>query len=228
MNEDKIILDLCGGTGGWSRPYKNAGYDVRTITLPEHNVSDFWLADGCLRFRRNVAKMDGMTYTEIPMEKIYGILAAPPCTKFSRAAANIPKKDRDFVAGMTTVRACFDIIWTVQENTHASKLGFWALENPDGYLSQFLGRPSYSFQPWKFGCEDFRATKRTMLWGYFIKPKEIIRKRNLTKIPYKGQQGKRKDGYNNSPHPLIWKGMSAEKRAETEPSFSKAFYEANK
>ena len=24
-NKDKIILDLCGGTGAWSRPYKEAG-----------------------------------------------------------------------------------------------------------------------------------------------------------------------------------------------------------
>lgn len=28
-NNDKIILDLCGGTGSWSKPYKEAGYDVR-------------------------------------------------------------------------------------------------------------------------------------------------------------------------------------------------------
>ena len=36
MTDDcKIILDLCGGTGSWSRPYKEAGYDVRLITLPE-------------------------------------------------------------------------------------------------------------------------------------------------------------------------------------------------
>ena len=29
FNEDKIILDLCGGTGSWSKPYKENGYDVR-------------------------------------------------------------------------------------------------------------------------------------------------------------------------------------------------------
>ena len=29
----KIILDLCGGTGAWSEPYKEAGYDVKVITL---------------------------------------------------------------------------------------------------------------------------------------------------------------------------------------------------
>jgi hypothetical protein len=37
-NEDKIILDLCGGTGAWSRPYLEVGYDVRNITLPEYDV----------------------------------------------------------------------------------------------------------------------------------------------------------------------------------------------
>lgn len=37
-NSKKIILDLCGGTGSWSKPYKEAGYDVRLITLPEYDV----------------------------------------------------------------------------------------------------------------------------------------------------------------------------------------------
>lgn len=56
----KIILDLCGGTGSWSRPYAQAGYDVRVITLPEYDVRDYE-----------------------PPENVYGILAAPPCTEFS-------------------------------------------------------------------------------------------------------------------------------------------------
>ena len=33
-----IILDLCGGSGSWSKPYKEAGYDVRLITLPDYDV----------------------------------------------------------------------------------------------------------------------------------------------------------------------------------------------
>lgn len=36
----KIILDLCGGTGSWSKPYRDAGYDVRVITLPHYNLFD--------------------------------------------------------------------------------------------------------------------------------------------------------------------------------------------
>ena len=36
-----IVLDLCGGTGSWSKPYKDAGYDVRVITLPGYDVTYF-------------------------------------------------------------------------------------------------------------------------------------------------------------------------------------------
>ena len=36
----KIILDLCGGTGSWSAPYKQAGYDVRLVTLPDNDVME--------------------------------------------------------------------------------------------------------------------------------------------------------------------------------------------
>ena len=39
-NSHKIILDLCGGTGAWSKPYANAGYDVRVITLPDYDVTN--------------------------------------------------------------------------------------------------------------------------------------------------------------------------------------------
>lgn len=31
----KIIFDLCGGTGSWSKPYKDNGYDVRIIDANE-------------------------------------------------------------------------------------------------------------------------------------------------------------------------------------------------
>lgn len=51
-NSKKIILDLCGGTGSWSKPYKEAGYDVRLITLPEHDVLTYEppIGGGGIRF----------------------------------------------------------------------------------------------------------------------------------------------------------------------------------
>ncbi len=58
-NRDKIILDLCGGTGSWSKPYKEAGYDVRLITLPEYApmrrrlkmFMGFWLPRRAMNFQ---------------------------------------------------------------------------------------------------------------------------------------------------------------------------------
>ena len=67
----KIILDLCGGTGSWTRYYPKKDYDVRVITLPDNDVR---------------------TYE--PPKNVYGILAAPPCTMFSFARMSA-KKPRD-------------------------------------------------------------------------------------------------------------------------------------
>lgn len=138
----KIILDLCGGTGSWSKPYRDAGYDVRVITLPEHDVR---------------------TYE--PPENVYGILAAPPCTMFSLARTTA-KTPRDFKGAMEIVEACLRIIWTARVE---GNLRFWALENPTAYLRQFLGKPWFTFQPFEFGD---RYKKRTDVWGYFNEPKK--------------------------------------------------------
>jgi hypothetical protein len=148
-NSQKIILDLCGGTGSWSRPYKEAGYDVRNITLPDYDVRAYQ-----------------------PPENVYGILAAPPCTMFSYARTNA-KKPRDLREGMECVRACLNIIWSFMEIKQETKLKkiplrFWALENPyHGFLRKFLGKPAFIFDPWEFG-EGYQ--KKTALWGHFNEP----------------------------------------------------------
>jgi len=198
----RIILDLCGGTGSWSDPYKDAGYDVRVITLPE---------------------IDVVTY-EPPLENVYGILAAPPCTKFSRACWQIKLKDRDLIGGMGCVRACMNIIWRVQEC--GAQLKFWALENPDGHLTKFMGYPVFSFQPWMFGETDFRATKRTMLWGYFKSPRKTVRKRTIPTVsPHSRPAG---DGtQDDSKVNRKWTRASVEERARTSSYFAKAFFDAN-
>lgn len=137
----KIILDLCGGTGSWSKPYKDAGYDVVNVTLPEYDVRKWF------------------QYTLVNIESVYGILAAPPCTQFSLARTTA-KTPRDFKGGMEVVRACMDIIWEFHPT-------FWAMENPVGLLRQFMGKPAMTFQPFMYGD---RYTKKTDLWGYFNEP----------------------------------------------------------
>ena len=142
MNKNKIILDLCGGTGAWSKPYKDNGYDVRNITLPDYDVR---------------------TYK--PPENVYGILSAPPCTYFSLARTRA-KTPRDFRKGMELVIICLKIIW---ECRYDNPLKFWVLENPTGYLRQFLGKPFFTFHPYEYGDP---YTKKTDLWGYFNIPKK--------------------------------------------------------
>lgn len=199
MNKDnnKTILDLCGNTGAWSKPYKDAGYNVRLVTLP---------------------KLDVRFYN--PPKNVYGILAAPPCTEFSRAKGGNP---RNYDAGLEVVIACLKIIWQCRK---ASQLKFWCLENPCGQLRQFLGRPAYSFQPWWF---NDLWTKHTDLWGYFKNPKRLIlaRPTELPKVKH-GQKG----WYLNAPPKMVdqnnHKLKRAERRAVTPPGFAKAFFKANK
>src|SRR3990167_58784 len=102
-NSKKIILDLCGGTGSWSLPYKDAGYDVRVITLPEYDVLDHIVSHKVIEFPG-----EGIGNIEVGLDEVYGILAAPPCTMFSFARTNA-KKPRDLKEGMECVRACLNI-----------------------------------------------------------------------------------------------------------------------
>ena len=141
MNKEKIILDLCGGTGAWSKPYKDAGYDVRVITLPLYDIMTF-----------------------VPPKNVYGILSAPPCTMFSLARTT-GKTPRDFKNAMLVVESCLRIVWEARIN---GSLKFWAIENPMGYLRQFLGKPAFTFDPSEFGAD---YNKKTDLWGYFNEPK---------------------------------------------------------
>ena len=60
--EKKIILDLCGGTGAWSKPYKDAGYDVVLITLPRYDVTQAVFDTNAMHFiRQDLHYIDGNT-----------------------------------------------------------------------------------------------------------------------------------------------------------------------
>lgn len=189
----KIILDLCGGTGAWSQSYADAGYDVRVITLPEHDVRLYQ-----------------------PPDNVYGILAAPPCTMFSLARTRA-KTPRDFRVGMELVIACLKIIW---ECRYENQLAFWCLENPMGYLRQFLGKPLSTFDPCDFGD---RYTKKTDLWGYFEIPKENPVDLNQGELALCSQNSRNLPSISD----LTGSGQAAQ-RAITPPGFAKAFFEANR
>jgi|TARA_B100000315_G_C14336010_1_gene477412 site-specific DNA-cytosine methylase len=193
-SEAKIILDLCGGTASWSQPYKDAGYDVRVITLPEQDVREY-----------------------IPPQRVYGILAAPPCTMFSLARTRA-KKPRNFIEGLNPVDACIRIAFTTQPK-------FFALENPLGLLSKWIGKPQYVFDPWWFGDP---WTKKTAIWGWFEEPQRKFYE--ITEVMTKEQIEKCKINRDLLKLPSISDITSSKqqaKRAITSKGFTKAFYEAN-
>jgi len=154
----KVILDLCGGTGCWSKPFKDNGHDVRVLTLPDFDVEKW--------------KEDKEFVELLHSNRVVGILAAPPCTMFSIARNDkTAKVPRDIRKGMKTVLSCLEIIWECLYYPYRLKensLKFWALENPDGYLKRFLGKPSLIFHPYYYGDP---YTKKTLIWGMFEEPK---------------------------------------------------------
>lgn len=190
-NDGKVIYDLCGGTGSWSEPYRAAGYSVRVVDLLNIRGDNYYTGD--IREFKFSAK-----------ESIYGILAAPPCEEFSLAKQAAA---RNLGGGMSIVMAVMHLIWFARLNCD---LQFWALENPVGYLRQFLGIAPYKFKQWEFG-EPFR--KPTEIWGYFNPPAKIYQvippKENLFYVAdIHGKNRKRT-------------------RAITPKSFAKAFFLAN-
>lgn len=210
-NSEKIILDLCGGTGAWSRPYKEAGYDVRLITLPDRDVTEY-----------------------IPPPMVYGILAAPPCTEFSFAKSN-SKYPRDMRAGMSIVEVCLRIIWSVQYDlpTPLAKrtyLEFWALENPMGLLKRYIGNPVFRFNPYDFG-DPYK--KDTGLWGYFKEPKkkpcETWTKDYIHTMSPNGKPLKKFDKLlTKEIHPEFYGKLTRQERRSITPSgFANAFFKAN-
>ncbi len=184
----KIILDLCGGTGSWAKPYKDAGYDVRTITLPEQDVRLY-----------------------APPTNVHGVLAAPPCTMFCRMRMCRGRPtDAQFIEALAVVDACLRII-TV------SKPKWWALENPQGYLKNWLGAPQLKFDPHEFGDP---WTKRTWIWGNFAppfysdcRPTDSLVRKHAAPGGAKKQTGLAKN---------------FTERAATPQGFARAFFEVNR
>lgn len=223
MNGEKIILDLCGGTGSWAKPYKDNGYDVRTLTLPDFNVEEW----------RDDPQFVGL----LQSNKVYGILAAPPCTMFSIARNDkTAVEPRDLRGGMETVQACLDIIHECLYNPyHVSKnsLKFWALENPgSGYLKRFLGNPPFFFDPSEYGDNH---SKNTALWGMFNEPKKTT-ERIKVKPGDENNYVKSVEKFFDQKKHLIPEGyrektglsMRSVVRSITPQGFATAFYEANK
>ena len=197
-----IILDLCGGTGNWSAPYRKAGFDVRVITTPQYDVMTY-----------EAYKDRGVC------RRIYGILAAPPCTLFSMARTTKVCTPEERGEALKLVNRCMEIIQYCK--LHGS-LRFWALENPKGHLERFLGRPPLVFNAWQYGAEYMKPTH---VWGYFRIPEPTVVERPAHLY-----------GHEKRPLPQLPKDYEVPldtnprsmRRAMTYPGFAEEFFKANR
>lgn len=180
------ILSLCDGLGSWSQPYRDAGYDV--VAVDALNGQDV----------RLLAYSDGW----------HGILAAPPCTHFAGSGARWWKQkgERALLDGLAVVDACLRVIATARPH-------WWALENPVGRLTTYLGPPRLSFQPTDYGDT---YTKRTLVWGDFTVPAGGAAL---------GKAAVAKDG--SKMHRLPPSKDRAQLRSVTPKGFAGAFFRAN-
>jgi hypothetical protein len=166
----KVILDLCGGTGAWSKPYKDAGYDVRLITLPKHDVRLY-----------------------IPPENVQGILAAPPCTHLAGSGARWWKEKGEsaLLDALSIVDACLRIIYVCGPL-------FWCLENPVGRLSKYIGRPYTYYNPCDYG--DTWSKKTALWGDFNMPAKNPVKTIGKNPIHYMSPSPKRSALRSITPH----------------------------
>lgn len=177
-NSGKVILSLCDYSGVWADPYREAGYNVIQVDIKQGQ-------DVRLLARRS---------------DVWGILAAPPCTVFSLAGNSAwtagKRSTADLLDALSVVDACLRQVALCRPR-------WWALENPRGRISQYLGKARFEFQPYQFGDS---WTKRTCLWGEFNLPKPSPVTPTFS---------------------LVDRERNPQKRATTPSGFARAFFEAN-
>ena len=182
-----LILSLFDSSGVWSRPYEAAGYDVVRIDLS--------------------SGLDVRWFKKVP--SVRGVLSAPPCGVFAGSGAQYWKtKDLDgrTLDGLALVDATFRIIMV-----HSPK--WWALENPIGRLSRWIGKPALVFHPYEYG-DPYK--KRTCLWGNFTVPV-----RNVVEPVSSYSQGSWVQGIGGTTKDR------EQRRSVTPAGFAQAFFEAN-
>ena len=211
--EGKLILDLCGGTGSWSEPYRMRGYTV--IVVDSEYEGEGRIAE----------RVEEFCERELVPGIFHGVLAAPPCTEFCSSGARW-WKDKESVnpkyleEALGTVFACLEIIKKAEPK-------WWCLENPIGRLSTFLGKPKIYFDPCDFGDA---YTKKTCLWGEFNVPGLTPVEADRTEDRHNNPSGffERVDPELGSFMASIGPREDRSKlRSVTPPGFAQAFFKAN-
>ncbi len=144
-NTEKIILDLCDGSGAATQCYREAGYTVLGYDI--RRGQDVRLHD--------LIKKDP-----------YGIWASPDCTDLAGSGARWweAKGEAALLKAISLFDACIRICWAYNRR---KKLAWYAIENPVGRVIHKIGKPDNYYQPCDYSDP---WTKKTCLWGEYNMP----------------------------------------------------------
>jgi len=147
------ILSLYDYSGNWSQPYREAGYNVIQVDL-KHGQDCRLLT--------------------LPVVPIHGILAAPPCTVFTRSAQGARARDKERGTYTPKLLEALSLVDCVYRLAAVCNPVFWAMENPAGILPRYLGAYTHKFNPCDYGGyldpPGDAYTKLTTLYGRFNIP----------------------------------------------------------
>lgn len=146
----RVCLDLFSGLGGFSAAFQDAdGWEVVTVDL-----------DPDERFDPDIrADVMDLRPSDLPDADL--VLASPPCTDFSIAASRY-EKIVDGEPRTESARESVALVYHTIGLIKATSPEYWFLENPRGYLRQFIGQPTGWVTYCQYG-EDYM--KPTDLWG---------------------------------------------------------------
>lgn len=198
----QTILSLFDYTGNWSEPYRLAGYDVKIIDVKRGTDIMTWY------------------YKRIKKNSVIGILAAPPCTHFTKASSlNWESYDKE---GLTQYSV--NLVIKILEIVLYFNPQFWAIENPPGRLTKLLPRLSkyrlLNFSPSEYGDPIY---KYTILYGVF----NSFLIKSYVKPIYQLQRKKGCKSLNDYYKKEFPDLNRSERRSITPPGFSQKFFEAN-
>lgn len=189
----RLILSLCDFSGAWSQPYIDAGYEVQRVDLKTGQ---------------------DVRLLEFAPGPVHGILAAPPCTHLALSGARWweGKGEAALLESLAVVDACLRAVAVYRPE-------WWAIENPVGRLSRYLGPAKFGFDPHDYGDP---YTKRTHLWGHFTPPLPLWSGGDRSVEPLHTSSLK---------SPMMQLGGRSERtktiRSTTPAGFARAFYLAN-
>jgi hypothetical protein len=207
LNNDKIILSLFDYTGNWSKPYRDAGFEVIQVDI---------------KLGFDIFKFDYKN-----LKNVYGILAAVPCTDYAVSGARwFAAKDKDGRTDKSNL-----LVKKTMEIINYFKPTFWVIENPISRIHKLnpgVGKAKFYFHPFEFAHlienpVEEQYSKKTALYGKFISPVKgflpCLDREKIHKPKILNEFGKQY-GYHTEEVKAA--------RQITPQGFAKAFYESNK